>query len=248
MHPLTRRGSHEYISRPKSAQGILKCPSPLSLYSSEADFLIPKQSELSPLVGFHYFASDQVFRSNSISTGLIRPRRYTSSGISPSQILQPAKNNRPLHSAFRTRSLSTQSNMFIRTHEKEALGPRTSLPAPPQKLRFYAPFVGPPLIPQYKHSISLSDNDISLLWSRSNGPQGDSTDITKVYSLKVKRWFSSQAERLNATMAPKSHPFSYFLCFSYVEISWYPDTCYTRLVVLQYKGEIPRNFKITLLQ
>ena len=232
MIPLTRRSSHEYISRPKSAQGILKCPSPSSIYSVEAEFQTQKQSELSPLIDFQYFASDQVIRSNSVSTGILRPRRYTSSGISPSQNIHAVRNTPPLHSAFRTRSLSTQHNMFTRTNEKEFLSPRASCPAQPNfKLRAYNSIVGGPLIPHYKHSISLSDNDISLLWSRSKGP-GENTDITKVYSLMVKRWFSSQAERLNATMAPKSHPFSHFRCFTYVEISWYPDACYTRLVVL----------------
>ena len=228
MHPLTRRSSHEYISRPKSAQGILKCPSPLSLYSVEADFHTSKPFELSPLIDFQYFASDQVIRSNSVTTGLIRPRRYTSSGISPALNLQIVKNTRPLHSAFRTRSMSTQHNMYTRANERESLGPRASCPTNPNsKLRPYLSLVGAPLIPQYKHSLSLSDNDISLLWSRNQNP-GETTDITKVYSLKVKRWFSSQAERLNATMAPKSHPLSYYHCFSYVEISWYPDACYTR--------------------
>ena len=230
-HPLDRRSSHEYIRRPKSAQGILKCPSPLSLNSIEADFTSPRHPELSPLVDHQYFSGEPILRSHSLSTTSVRPRRNTFSSTHTPSHLQ-TNPTRQLQSAFRTRSMSTQSNMYNRANERESLGPRTSCPGPANKFRSQTSLVGTPLLPQLKHSVvSLSDNDLSLLLSRTNSQgkqQGESSDIMKSYSLKVKRWLTAQAEALKATMAPKALPFSYFLCYNYVEIPWYSDSCYTR--------------------
>ena len=230
-HPLARRSSQEYIRRPKSAQGILKCPSPLSLHSIEAEFPSPRHSQLSPLVDYQYFSGEPIIRSHSVSTTSFRPRRHTSSSISTTSQQLLTNQTRQLQSAFRSRSMSTQANVYGHVTEREPLGPRTSCPGPSNvKFRAHHSLVGTPLLPQFKHSVvSLSDNDLSLLLSRTNSQKkAEKPDVMKVYSLKVKRWLTVQAEGLKATMAPKTLPFSYFMCYNYVEIPWYSDSSYTR--------------------
>eukprot|EP00800_Vazella_pourtalesii_P013614 TRINITY_DN3288_c1_g1_i2.p1 TRINITY_DN3288_c1_g1~~TRINITY_DN3288_c1_g1_i2.p1 ORF type:complete len:670 (+),score=84.35 TRINITY_DN3288_c1_g1_i2:65-2074(+) len=225
-HPLARMSSQEYIKRPKSAQGIHKCPSPSSIYSIDVDFHSPKPTDLSPLVDFN-FSLDQVVRSSSVSSSILRPRRNTGLGISSSQTLNGYTNKKPhLQSAFRTRSMSTSQNVFNRLQEREQVGPRISCPNPANlKLRPFNSYISVPFVPLSKASVSLSDNDISLLWTR-NKSQGN-TNISEVYSLKIKRWFTSRAERLNATMAPKSNLFSN-PSVNFAEFSGQMNNYYTR--------------------
>ena len=225
-HPLTRMSSHDYIRRPKSAQGIHKCPSPLSIHSIDADFHSPKTTELSPLVDFNFSLDQVVIRSSSVSTSIQRPRRNTV--VSSSQTLNSYTNRKPhLQSAFRTRSMSTSQNVYSRLQEREQLGPRISCPNPANlKFRPFNSYISTPFIPLYKASVSLSDNDISLLWTR-NKSQGESKNISEMYSLKIKRWFTSRAERLNATMAPKSNLFSNPSA-NFAEFSGQMNNYYTR--------------------
>ena len=226
-HPLARMSSQEYIRRPKSAQGIFKCPSPLSIYSIDADFHSSQTTDLSPLVDFEFSLNKVVIRSSSLSTGIQRPRRNTLA-VASSQTLNGYTNRKPhLQSAFRTRSMSTSHNAFTRLQERDQLGPRISCPNSANlKLRPYNSYINSPFIPLCKASVSLSDNDISLLWTRNKLP-GESKNISEMYSLKIKRWFTSRAERLNATMAPKSNLFSNPSA-NFAEFSWQINNYYTR--------------------